>query len=1037
VERGRGGEGLRVLRIGSQEQPVLAKKGDNLRIDWGHLTVAAPDGPGVATAVLTHQMARRGFTDRVPLPAEDDTNMPRPASEDWPVTACTFDLGKVGKEPLSRWLMLAYDDEWSIEYLGQKLRPWWRRGGAEASDLLTVAAKQREELTARCEAFDRELMADLERVGGPGYADLCALAYRQAIGAHKLVASPDGRPMFFSKECFSNGCISTVDVTYPAAPLFMLLSNDLLKASTTPVLDYAATPRWRFPFAPHDLGTYPQANGQVYGGGERTAENQMPVEESGNLLIVAAVIAQLDGNTTYVQRYWPPLQQWARYLKDKGLDPENQLCTDDFAGHLAHNANLSLKAILALGAYAKMCAMAGKKEEAADYRRTAEAFAREWVKLADDGDHYRLAFDKPGTWSQKYNLVWDKLLGLGLFPPEVARKEVAFYKTKLNRFGLPLDNRETYTKTDWQVWTATLAESREDFDALMQPVYGFVAATPDRVPLTDWYMTKDAKLRGFRARPVIGGVFIKMLSDAEVWKKWAKRGEGRGTRGEGKKEAAGADSQSAIGNWQSAIPISSALGTPSSERWTAEQARAWYERQPWLVGFNFLPSTAVNDTEMWARETFDAATIARELGWAKAAGYNSCRVFLQYIVWRDDPAGFKARFEQFLASAGKHGLSVVPTFFDDCAFAGKEPYPGKQDDPVPGVHNSGWVPSPGHKIIADPAQWGGPEKFLKDVMAAFAKDRRIVFWDLYNEPSRSLPFVEAVFQWARQVNPSQPITTCIFGPPEMAKRIPELSDLITFHNYNDLASVKAEVARLKQAYGRPVVCTEWMARGAGSRFASHLPLFKQEKVGCYNWGLVAGRTQTYYPWGSPKGAPEPKLWHHDVFRKDGTPYDPAEILALRRYTLNLQVKVLVPTAQEQGIAWRYTREKPADDWMKPDFDDSRWPQGEAPFGTLEPEHGRHPRTAWKTPDLWLRRTFDLGTDRIAEPLVRLHHDEDAEVYLNGVLAATATGYTACYVEVPLTAAGKAALKAGRNTLAVHCRQTVGGQYIDVGLVELR
>ncbi|MCR4412925.1 MAG: DUF1793 domain-containing protein, partial [Thermoguttaceae bacterium] len=234
-----------------------------------------------------------------------------------------------------------------------------------------------------------------------------------------------------------------------------------------------------------------------------------------------ALISQLDGNVEYVKRYWPLLERWAEYLKQKGLDPENQLCTDDFAGHLAHNANLSLKAIVALGSFAKLCEMAGKKEQAAEYRRLAEDFAKAWEKLAADGDHYRLAFDRPGTWSQKYNLVWDKLLGLNLFSKEIVRKEIAFYKTRLERYGLPLDNRENYTKTDWQVWTATLAESREDFDTLMRPVYAFINQTQPRVPLTDWYFTRDAKMRGFQARPVIGGVFIKMLDEAAVWKKWA------------------------------------------------------------------------------------------------------------------------------------------------------------------------------------------------------------------------------------------------------------------------------------------------------------------------------------------------------------------------------------------------------------------------------------------------------------------------------------------------------------------------------------
>ncbi len=387
--------------------------------------------------------------------------------------------------------MLAYDDLYSIEYLGHKLRPYWRRNGADAAALLRTAAKDYQDLSRRCDAFDRRLTADLIKVGGPGYANLCALAYREAIGAHKLAAAPDGRPMLFPKENFSNGCIATVDVTYPAAPIFALFSNDLLKASVAPVLDYAASGRWKFDFAPHDLGTYPKADGQVYGGGERTERDQMPVEESGNLLLVAAVIAELDGNTKYAQRYWPQLAKWAGFLKQKGLDPENQLCTDDFAGHLAHNANLSLKAILALGAYAKMCTVSGRPAEAAEYRRTAEGFAKQWVKLARDGDHFRLAFDRPGTWSQKYNLVWDKLLGLNLFPPEVAEKEVAFYKTRLDRFGLPLDNRENYTKTDWEVWTATLAKSRFDFDALMGPVYGFVNQTQPRVPMTDWYTCRE------------------------------------------------------------------------------------------------------------------------------------------------------------------------------------------------------------------------------------------------------------------------------------------------------------------------------------------------------------------------------------------------------------------------------------------------------------------------------------------------------------------------------------------------------------------
>lgn len=513
--------GLNVLKLASKDQPVLAKAGDDLRIDWGSFYLAAPADQAATMLLADHQKARSAFAKEGRLPTGDDSRMPRAANDAFPVAACAIDLGEVAGKAVSRHVLLAYDDEYSIEYLGVKLRPYWRRNGMDAAGLLQTAAKQYGDLTKQCEAFDNELMADSTRAGGDGYANLCALSYRQAIAGHKLAVLPDGRPVLFAKECFSNGCIATVDVIYPAAPIFMLFSNELLKASMTPVLDYAAMPRWKFPFAPHDLGTYPKANGQVYGGGEKTEADQMPVEESGNLLIIAAVICRLDGNTVYAEKYWPLFERWACYLKQKGLDPDNQLCTDDFAGHLAHNTNLSIKAIMALGAYAQMCAMAGKKDAAAEYHCLAESFAKQWVKMADDCDHYRLTFDHAGTWSQKYNLVWDKLLGLNLFPAEVAAKEIAYYKTKLGRYGLPLDSRKAYTKTDWEVWTATLATSRTNFEALMKPVYDFVSATPQRVPLTDWYWTTDAKMESFQARPVIGGVFIKMLDDPAIWKKWA------------------------------------------------------------------------------------------------------------------------------------------------------------------------------------------------------------------------------------------------------------------------------------------------------------------------------------------------------------------------------------------------------------------------------------------------------------------------------------------------------------------------------------
>jgi len=638
---------LAAWKVGSKEQPVLQKKGDDLRIDWGYLYVATAGAVGAEQGTVTRKLVTPG--------------------------SCR--------------VILAYDDLYSIQYMRKNLRPYWRRNGWEAADLLKAAAKEYEALAKRCAAFDDELMADLTKAGGEKYAALAALAYRQCFAAGKFVADANGQPISFCKENHSNGCIGTSDVFYPMAPQFLLFGPTLAKSFLVPFMNYAASERWRFPFAPHDLGTYPKANGQVYGGGERTEHNQMPVEESGNLLILMAAIAQMEGNANFAGLYWKQLEQWAEYLKAKGFDPENQLCTDDFAGHLAHNVNLSAKAICGLGAFGKLCEMRGDKAKAAEYATLAKEFAARWGKEAGDGDHYRLAFDKPGTWSQKYNVVWDRVLGLGLFPDAVLRKEMDYYKKIQNKYGLPLDNRSLYTKLDWILWTATLTQERADFEALVAPVFRFLNETPDRSPMTDWYFTDSAKKRGFTARPVVGGVFLQMLYDKAVWKKWAGR-----------------------------------------------------ER----------------------------------------------------------------------------------------------------------THAANWAPIP----------------------------------------------------------------------------------------------------------------------------------------------------------------PPPKL------------------------------SIVIPTAREQAATWRYTTKAPGKDWFQPSFNDADWKQGPSGFGTAKTP-GAAVRTEWKSADIWLRREIELPAGRTDSLMLLVHHDEDVEIHLNGVRAARAKGYLTDYEPFEIAGPALATLKPGKNLIAVHCHQTGGGQYIDVGLVRVQ
>lgn len=484
-------DGLAIVSTANKIQKPLNKGGDHTRIDWGTFYLAASsknctpfmcDGVVARNAFLTGKQMTMQSGDEIGL---------------------IVNLGSVKKA--SGYIMAGFDDEYSIQYFGKNLRPYWnRKNDSDIKRQFLAAAHDYRKLMSATEKFDNKLVKEATEVGGEEYAALCALAYRQSVAAHKLVESPEGEILWFSKENDSNGSIGTVDITYPSAPMYLIYNPDLVKGMMNHIFEYSESSRWTKPFPAHDVGTYPLANGQTYGG-------DMPIEEGGNMLCLTAAIAAVEGNPDYAKKHWDVLTVWTDYLVENGLDPENQLCTDDFAGHFAHNANLSIKATLGIASYAYLAEKLGKRAVAEKYYKIARDMAAKWEKMAADGDHYRLTFDKSGTWSQKYNLLWDKLLGLNIFPAKIIETEIPYYLTRQNVYGLPLDNRETYTKTDWILWTATLAPDKATFMKFVSPVYKFMNETTDRVPMSDWVFTDKPQRRGFKARSVVGGYYAKML----------------------------------------------------------------------------------------------------------------------------------------------------------------------------------------------------------------------------------------------------------------------------------------------------------------------------------------------------------------------------------------------------------------------------------------------------------------------------------------------------------------------------------------------
>lgn len=489
--------GKNTIRMGSRGE-VLGRDGDDLRIDWGHFYLTVPDNsPEVCGEKLCGMNYASG----------------------------AFSLDS-GVEAL---VTFAYDDIKSIEYFGRQLTSYWNRNGEKITDEIKLARRDYKSIIKRCREISDRMFIDAVKAGGEKYAEILQLAYRQAFAAHKIAVDEDGDVLFISKECFSNGCAATVDVSYPSIPLFLIYNPELVKGMIRPIVKFARSDAWKYDFAPHDAGRYPKLNGQVYGlkDGELLFEKQMPVEECGNMIIMDAAVAIAENDASFALSHKDLLDKWVKYLIDNGNDPENQLCTDDFAGHLAHNCNLSLKAIMGIASYGLILGLGGDAESREKYISLARDMAKSWVERASNGDgSYRLAFDKAGTFSMKYNIVWDKLFGTGVMDRTVIESELASYRRRMHPYGLPLDNRQPYTKSDWEVWTATLASTREGFEELIDPLWDFFNITRSRVPMTDWYWTLidspkfykskthigDGYLQKcFTNRTVQGGLFIKLL----------------------------------------------------------------------------------------------------------------------------------------------------------------------------------------------------------------------------------------------------------------------------------------------------------------------------------------------------------------------------------------------------------------------------------------------------------------------------------------------------------------------------------------------
>lgn len=509
------------IYCGNASQNILNKRGDAVRIDWGYLHLLDKDAYfcngftgrnnfvlGKPVSVTSEALSAgvredSGAVNAKSLCAGDEVSV----RADDPVMAVRK-KGNYGR------IAIAYDDIKCIEYFGKQLEAYYKINGSSFDQMCKNALDGFDAVKEKCMEFDKKLIDKAKSISDK-YAEIISLSYRQAVAAHKLCFDGDGL-LFISKECYSDGCAATVDVTYPSMPLFLLFDPELVKGMIRPIFEFADTDMWQFEFSPHDVGIYPIIDKQVYGyekdDPEWTISRQMPIEECGNMIICSYAICNALGDNSYAEEHKDLLLKWGDYLVKHGKDPGNQLCTDDFNGHLDRNCNLSIKAIIAIYACGELFGID-------EYKRIAKEYASWWKENAFEIDHYGLAFGASDTWSIKYNMVWDKVFGFDLFS-DIYKIETDFYMSKLQKHGIPLDSRGDVAKNDWIMWAAALCDDPKDRDGIVGSVWNMINETKTRVPITDHYDVKTAMQwrwaeyytwQGFQNRSVVGGFAILML----------------------------------------------------------------------------------------------------------------------------------------------------------------------------------------------------------------------------------------------------------------------------------------------------------------------------------------------------------------------------------------------------------------------------------------------------------------------------------------------------------------------------------------------